>query len=68
MKPYFFILCTLACLITSVCNQAKKPDSKHNIDTNIGENEMPEVTDIIIPLSKDLDLKEDTFLIYYARL
>ena len=63
MKAHFFISCLLTFFIATSCHQTKKTDSEHKSDTNIVENKMLEIQELIIPLSKKLDSKEDTFLI-----
>lgn len=61
MRTTHFIL--LAFFITTGCHQTKKTDLVHKSDTNIVENETPEIPEVVIPLSMELDSKEDTFLI-----
>lgn len=61
MRTTHFIL--LAFFITTGCHQTKKTDLVHKSDTNIVENETPEIPEVVIPLSMGLDSKEDTFLI-----
>ena len=61
MRTTHFIL--LAFFITTGCHQTKKTDLVHKSDTNIVENETPEIPEVVIPLSMELDSKEDSFLI-----
>ena len=78
MKPHFIILFLLTLLMTTGCHQAKKPDSELQVtvdgsdikDTKNDEgktsfsllNRFPD-TDIVIPLTRELDSKDNTFLI-----
>ena len=63
MKAQLYILCLLVFFISMGCHQMKKTDSERKLDANVVENEQFEIPEIIIPLSTDLNLKEDTFLI-----
>lgn len=63
MKAQLYILCLLVFFISMGCHQMKKTDSERKSDANVVGNEQFEIPEIIIPLSTDLNLKEDTFLI-----